>query len=245
MKSAKQQIFTQGVIAVAVSLLFQAQPVLANPTGAQVVNGTVSMARPNAATLNVTNSPGAIINWQGFSIGAGQDIRFGSSGIMTLTAGAGNNANALVQSSTTQNIDRSSLTLLGGGAAGATATAQIDPLQQFIVANGVVTVQGGSGMNALAQITSQGTQNLLATNGNVNVTGGTGVGSTALITAAGVQSISPQATLTPNVGGATVTGLAASSSTTSSSPGSPAGTVLALGDTQIGIIAETEPRSSE
>ena len=60
----------------AVSLLFQSQPVLANPTGAQVVNGTVSMARPNAATLNVTNSPGAIINWQGFSIGAGEATRF-------------------------------------------------------------------------------------------------------------------------------------------------------------------------
>ncbi len=133
------------------------------------------------------------------------------------------------------------LSVLGGS--GNNSLAQIDPLAQFIVANGVVTVQGGSGMNALAQIISQGTQNLLTTNGNVNVTGGTGIGSTALITAAGVQTLSPQATRTPNVGGASVTGLAASSSTTSSSPGSPAGTVLALGDTQIGIIAETEPEA--
>ena len=76
MNTGKSRIFTHGAIAVAVSLLFQAQPVLANPTGAQVVNGVVSMARPNAATLNVTNSPGAIINWQGFSIGAGEATRF-------------------------------------------------------------------------------------------------------------------------------------------------------------------------
>ena len=92
MKPAKQQIFTQGAIAVAVSLLFQAQPLLANPTGAQVVNGTVSMARPNAATLNVTNSPGSIINWQGFSIGAGEVTRFvqqsASSAVLNRVVGA-------------------------------------------------------------------------------------------------------------------------------------------------------------
>ena len=145
-------------------------------------------------------------------------------------------------------VTKQVLTVLNGnlsvlGGSGNNSLAQIDPLAQFIVANGVVTVQGGSGMNALAQIISQGTQNLLTTNGNINVTGGTGIGSTALITAAGVQTLSPQATLTPNVGGASVTGLAASSSTTSSAPGSPAGTVLALGDTQIGIIAETEPEA--
>ena len=73
---AGKRVFTQGAIAVAVSLLFQPLPLLANPTGAQVGNGAVSITQPNASTLNVTNSPGAIINWQGFSIGAGEATRF-------------------------------------------------------------------------------------------------------------------------------------------------------------------------
>ena len=77
MKSAKKYQFSQGAIAVAVSLLFQSQPLLAQqPTGAQVINGTVSMVKPNATTLNITNTPGAIIQWQGFSIGAGETTRF-------------------------------------------------------------------------------------------------------------------------------------------------------------------------
>src|SRR5581483_8441150 len=63
-------------IAVAVGGCFAAPAAFANPTGPQVVNGAVSMVRPDARTLNVTNSPGAIINWQGFSIGAGEVTRF-------------------------------------------------------------------------------------------------------------------------------------------------------------------------
>lgn len=77
MKSSNKHIFSQGAIAIAVSLLFQPQSALAQqPTGAQVINGTVSMSKPNATTLNITNTPGAIINWQGFSIGAGETTRF-------------------------------------------------------------------------------------------------------------------------------------------------------------------------
>lgn len=57
--------FTQGAIALSVSLLFQPQLMSSaqaqQPAGAQVVNGTASMAQ-NGSTLNVTNSPGAIIN---------------------------------------------------------------------------------------------------------------------------------------------------------------------------------------
>ena len=40
----------------------------ANPNGAQVVNGQVHIAHPDPNTLNITNSPGAIVNWQQFSI---------------------------------------------------------------------------------------------------------------------------------------------------------------------------------
>ena len=48
----------------------------ANPDGPTVVHGQVSMTRPNLNTLNITNSPGAIINWRGFSIGANETTRF-------------------------------------------------------------------------------------------------------------------------------------------------------------------------
>ena len=48
----------------------------ANPVGPSVVHGDVSIAFPNAADLTVRNSPGAIINWQSFSIGASESTRF-------------------------------------------------------------------------------------------------------------------------------------------------------------------------
>ena len=64
------------LIAASVALIFADGICWANPTGAQVVNGTVGFARPNASTLNVTNSPGAIVHWQGFSIGASEVTRF-------------------------------------------------------------------------------------------------------------------------------------------------------------------------
>ena len=41
-----------------------------------MVNGQVSFSQPNANTLSITNSPNAIINWQGFDIGAGELTRF-------------------------------------------------------------------------------------------------------------------------------------------------------------------------
>jgi len=64
------------LIALAVASCFASHLALANPTGAQVVNGAAGFARPNASTLNVTNSPGAIVHWQGFSIGASEVTRF-------------------------------------------------------------------------------------------------------------------------------------------------------------------------
>src|SRR5438552_3663857 len=50
------------------------------------------MQRPDARTLNVTNSPGTIINWQGFSIGAGEVTHFiqqsSSSAVLNRVVGA-------------------------------------------------------------------------------------------------------------------------------------------------------------
>ena len=48
----------------------------ANPDGPTVVHGQVSVSRPDLNTLNITNSPGAVINWRWFSIGANETTRF-------------------------------------------------------------------------------------------------------------------------------------------------------------------------
>lgn len=49
--------------------------VLANPSGALVVNGAANIAAAGN-TLTITNSAGAIINWQSFSIGSNEVTRF-------------------------------------------------------------------------------------------------------------------------------------------------------------------------
>ena len=41
-----------------------------------MVSGQVSFERPDATTLNITNSPGAVINWQSFSIAPNELTRF-------------------------------------------------------------------------------------------------------------------------------------------------------------------------
>ncbi|MCC6212511.1 MAG: filamentous hemagglutinin N-terminal domain-containing protein, partial [Burkholderiales bacterium] len=47
----------------------------ANPSGASVAAGAATI-QSNGRTLTVTNAPGTIINWQAFSIGAGETTRF-------------------------------------------------------------------------------------------------------------------------------------------------------------------------
>lgn len=74
-----------------IQLIFISIHALANPTAPQVVNGTVTFQQPGASTLSVTNSPGAIINWQGFSIAPGEITRFiqqsGSSSVLNRVVG--------------------------------------------------------------------------------------------------------------------------------------------------------------
>ncbi|MDO8811695.1 MAG: caspase family protein [Gallionella sp.] len=48
---------------------------LANPVGPTVVNGAATIVN-NGNTLTVTNTPGAILNWQQFNIGQGQTTQF-------------------------------------------------------------------------------------------------------------------------------------------------------------------------
>ena len=63
------------VITLAVASCFATELAHANPTGASVVSGQVSITT-NGNLVQVTNSPGSIINWQGFSIGANEITRF-------------------------------------------------------------------------------------------------------------------------------------------------------------------------
>jgi filamentous hemagglutinin family protein len=62
-------------VALAVASCFASGLAFANPNGFSVVNGQVFFSY-NGNVLNVTNSPGSIINWQGFSIGANEITRF-------------------------------------------------------------------------------------------------------------------------------------------------------------------------
>jgi filamentous hemagglutinin family protein len=62
-------------MAATVSCCFSPLSAFANPTGPTVVQGTANIV-PAGPVLNITNTPNAIINWRGFSIGAGETTRF-------------------------------------------------------------------------------------------------------------------------------------------------------------------------
>ncbi|MGB8436373.1 MAG: filamentous hemagglutinin N-terminal domain-containing protein, partial [Burkholderiales bacterium] len=72
------QPFTRRLIQLAVASCF-ATAVHANPTGPSVVSGAATFDAVGK-NLTVTNTPGAIINWQGFSIRADEVTRFVQSG---------------------------------------------------------------------------------------------------------------------------------------------------------------------
>ncbi len=65
--------------------------VWANPTGASLAAGAATF-NTSGSTLQITNSPGAIIHWQGFSIGANEITRFtqqsASSAVLNRVVGA-------------------------------------------------------------------------------------------------------------------------------------------------------------
>ena len=79
------------LIAIAVAACFAASVAYANPVGPVVVNGQATLLT-NGNLLSITNTPGAIINWQQFSIGAGETTRFiqqsAASAVLNRVAGA-------------------------------------------------------------------------------------------------------------------------------------------------------------
>lgn len=68
--------FKPSLAALAVATCFlQTSIVMANPTGANVAAGNAQI-NANGNTLNITNTPGTIINWQQFGINANETTRF-------------------------------------------------------------------------------------------------------------------------------------------------------------------------
>lgn len=65
----------RAVLALAINLAFAA-PVSAMPLGAMVANGQVAISQPLPGKMQIQASNGAIINWNKFSIGAGEVTRF-------------------------------------------------------------------------------------------------------------------------------------------------------------------------
>lgn len=67
-----------GVAVGAAAIVFAAScglTVFANPTGGQVVSGTVSIQSPGAGRMNINqSSANAIVNWNAFSIGANESV---------------------------------------------------------------------------------------------------------------------------------------------------------------------------
>ena len=64
------------VSAAILSPMAMSPTVWANPDGASVVNGQVSLQNPSTGRLEITNSPGSIIDWKSFSIGVNELTRF-------------------------------------------------------------------------------------------------------------------------------------------------------------------------
>src|SRR5471030_2385498 len=73
--AARQITARKRLIVAAIVACFVSAPAWSNPTAPQVVNGSASFNQADKL-LTVTNSNGAIINWNTFSIGAGESTRF-------------------------------------------------------------------------------------------------------------------------------------------------------------------------
>jgi filamentous hemagglutinin family protein len=85
-------------LALLIGSMLSAGVVHANPTGGQVVAGSATISNGAPGTLNIQqNSNRAVINWQGFSIGAGETVNFlqPASSSVVLNRVLGNDPSAL------------------------------------------------------------------------------------------------------------------------------------------------------
>jgi filamentous hemagglutinin family protein len=150
------------------AVLLAAGPALANPNNPTVVSGSASF-NTTGNTLTVTNSSGAVINWQGFSIGAGETTRFqqpsSSSTVLNRVTGTGSSD---IQGALTSNgkvfLVNPNGVLFGPGAqvnvAGLVATSSGITDADFVAGNYRFTDGGAAG-----PVTSRGT--ITADNGSV------------------------------------------------------------------------------
>lgn len=96
-KAGKAAAFRRTLLSMAVAGCFGVGVALAQPMGPQVINGSVNFAT-QGNILNITNTPNAIINWQGFSIAPNEVTRFiqQSSGSNVLNRVVGQDSSAIL-----------------------------------------------------------------------------------------------------------------------------------------------------
>jgi filamentous hemagglutinin family protein len=86
---ARNPVFRRRLLPVLIAGCF-GSGAFANPVGPQVINGQATFSS-QGNVLSVTNTPGAIINWQGFSINPGEITRFlqqnANSGVLNRVVG--------------------------------------------------------------------------------------------------------------------------------------------------------------
>ena len=78
MKATRQRLvpaWRRKLLTLAVASCFAGELAYANPTGPSVAQGQASIAT-QGNVLTVTNTPGTVINWQGFSIASQELTRF-------------------------------------------------------------------------------------------------------------------------------------------------------------------------
>jgi filamentous hemagglutinin family protein len=128
-KTTNEQLHTQPQfrlkpVYAAVLLAVVVQTAQANPIGGTVAAGQASFAT-TGNTLNVTNTPGTIINWQGFSIGANEITHFAqqSASSAVLNRVISNNPSSIL--GTLQSNGRVFLINPGGIVFGAGATVDV------------------------------------------------------------------------------------------------------------------------
>ncbi len=69
-------ILLRSALSVAILTVLYPSFVHANPTGASIVSGQVTIDTATPHTTTVTNSPNAIVNWQNFSIAQNEATHF-------------------------------------------------------------------------------------------------------------------------------------------------------------------------
>ncbi len=85
-RSTRATLLLVATLIPSVTLVTGPVPVYANPSGASVVAGTIGIDGTGTANMTVTQSTNqGIINWQDFSIGAGESVQFVQPSVSSLT----------------------------------------------------------------------------------------------------------------------------------------------------------------